>query len=56
MGASYSFESNIPRQPNRPAPAPPGSGKKRQAPEPPKQSSIPSTIGSELVEQIRIRY
>ncbi|CAB3980984.1 NCK-interacting with SH3 domain-like [Paramuricea clavata] len=54
MGATHSSESNIPRQPNRPAPDPPGGGKKRKAPEPPKQSNIPSTIGSELVEQIRI--
>jgi hypothetical protein len=55
MGAAYSFESNIPTQPSRPAPDPPGGGRKRRAPEPPKQSNIPSTIGSELVEQIRIR-
>lgn len=56
MGATYSSEYNIPLQPNRPAPEPPGGNKKRKAPEPPKQSNIPSTIGSELVEQIRIRY
>ena len=55
MGAAYSAISNIPIQPSRPAPDPPGGGRKRKAPEPPKQSNIPSTIGSELVEQIRIR-
>lgn len=54
MGAGFSSESSIPQQPNRPAPEPPGTRKKRKAPEPPKDSNVSPTIGSELVEQIRI--
>ena len=54
MGAAYSTISNIPIQPSRPAPDPPGGARKRKAPEPPIQSNIPSTIGGELVEQIRV--
>jgi hypothetical protein len=55
MGTAFSSVSSIPLQPSRPAPDPPGGSTKRKAPEPPKRSNIPSTIGSELVEQIRIR-
>ena len=63
MGAAYSLEENtgIPQQPNRPAPDPPSHGRKlsllkRLAPEPPtEKKEVPSKIGSELVEQVRIR-
>lgn len=59
---TYSLESNIPLQPSRPAPdlarqGEKGFSKKKLAPEPPVECNIkiPPKIGSELVEQIRVR-